>query len=117
MDAAEIAKQLPVLLGAGAGAAAKGAASGAGKAAFEALRDRLKGKRPQEGDRLDRVLAELSDVSASLAELAGEDEEIRQAVEDLAASVQVSLAAGSQVLNYGSIERSVAARDINTLNM
>jgi hypothetical protein len=117
MDPVQIAEQLPVLLGAGAGAAAKGAAGAAGKAAFDRLRERLRRQQPAEADRLDRMLEDLGAVSSTLGEMVEDNEEIRQALDDLAGSVEVSLVAGSQLLNYGHIDKSLIARDINTVNM
>jgi hypothetical protein len=117
MDLEQIVAQLPVLVGAGAGAATKGAAGAAGKAAFDRLRVRLRRDRPADADRLERILEELAAVSASLAELVEGSEDMRGVLEELAASMEVTMVAGSQLVNYGSIDRSLTARDIDTVNM
>ena len=117
MDAGQALEQLPALLGAGAGAAAKGAAGAAGKAVFERLRERLRRDHPGDADRLARLTDELMEIAASLGSIAATDEEIRRLMEDLAGSVQVTVAAGSQVVNYGHIDKSLTARDIGTVNM
>jgi hypothetical protein len=117
MDPAQIAEQLPVLLAVGAGAAAKGAAGAAGKATFDRLRERLRGHHPAEADRLDRMLADLEAVSNTIGGLVEDNEDLRQALDDLAGSVEVSVVAGSQLVNYGHIDKPLIARDVNTVNM
>ena len=56
-------------------------------------------------------------MSNTIEGLVADNEDIRQALDDLAGSVEIRLVAGSQLLNYGHIDRSLIARDINTVNM
>ncbi len=117
MDTGAVIDQLPILLGAGAGAAAKGAAGAAGKASFEKVRERLRGRRPAEAERLDALVAEIAELTAVVQELATEDDALGADLGRLADSVGLTLVAGSQAVIHGDVGQQVTARDVDTLNM